>query len=268
MASKIYKNTLRWFPLLLLIVKRDFFKQFKGSYIGLGWMIIVPILYLIIYTFVFTEIFNVRWGNAEDVNGKINFALFLFCGLTIFNFYSTIISSGCNQLISQRSTIIKIAFPVIVLPIGLTLNSLIATIVPIILIALLSIIYVDGFSFNFIYALLLSFPMFLSGLSIVLIVSATSIFFRDTIQIARVFVTFLMFISPVFYPSTSIPEKYISLFYINPLVIPIKSLRSIFLGTEPPSVNSIIIYCFISLIFLLLSLIYFLRLKRGFADSL
>ena len=74
MISKIYKNTQRWFPLLLLIVKRDFFKQFKGSYIGLGWMIIVPILYLIIYTFVFTEIFNVRWGNAEDVNGKINFA--------------------------------------------------------------------------------------------------------------------------------------------------------------------------------------------------
>lgn len=257
-----------WWPIALILAKRDFKRQFVGTFIGLAWVALVPILYLMIYTFVFTEIFRSRWVIADGFYGKAQFAVFLYCGLVIFNFFSNILSAGSSFLISLRTTISKIAFHPIVLPVSFILNSLFALILPLLLLTFISVWFGPRFQWELIVGLLIFVPMALLGISLLMIVSSTAVFFRDVIQVCKLLSPFILFLSPIFYPMSAVPDQFQTIFNWNPLVIPINVLRAVYIGAEMPSLFSVTVYLVFSIFAFLISLTYYMRLSRGFAENL
>lgn len=261
-------NFFSCWPIALILAKRDFKKQFVGTFVGLIWVALVPILYLIIYTFVFTKIFSARWVMADGFYGKAQFAIFLYCGLTIFNFFSNILSTGSSFLFSLRTTISKIPLHPIVLPVSFILNSLFTLIVPILALTSISMFFGPGFQWELILVLLIFAPMALLGMSILMIISSTAVFFRDVIQVCKLLSPLIMFLSPIFYPISAVPDQFQTVFTLNPLVIPINLLRAVYIGSEMPSLFSVTVYLAFSILIFLISLIYYIRLSRGFAENL
>src|SRR4030042_3033223 len=100
--------------LIIRMAKRDVSSRYRGSILGLLWSVITPILMLAIYTFVFSEIFKVRWGGLDYGPGE--FALRLFSGLIVFNFFSENINRSPNLILENTSFVKKVVFPLEILP--------------------------------------------------------------------------------------------------------------------------------------------------------
>ena len=118
MIKTIYKNSY----LFKQLVKKDIQQQYKGSVLGILWSFIVPIFMLVIYTFVFSEVFQAKWD--IDTSDKYQFALVLFCGLTVFNLVSEVMSRSTRLIASNTNYVKKVIFPLEILPVVATFSSL------------------------------------------------------------------------------------------------------------------------------------------------
>ena len=108
--------------LLNQFTKRDVIGRYKGSYLGLLWTFITPLLMLVIYTFVFSEVFKARWGTAGE--NKAEYALVIFTGLIVFNIFSEVVTRAPGLLVGNANLVTKVVFPLEIMPVAILGASL------------------------------------------------------------------------------------------------------------------------------------------------
>ncbi|CUB02764.1 ABC transporter permease [Marinomonas fungiae] len=253
--------------LIVQLTKRQVLQRFKGSILGLAWVFITPILMLSVYTFVFKSVLKAKWPGNEDAN-NIEFALQIFSGLLVFNLFSEVLSRASSLVVEQPNMVKKVIFP---LPVLAWVNVLTAYIFAVVSLGVLVVaayfmrleLSIHILSLPFVFVL--AFPMLL-GLSWGL--SALGVYLRDLAQIVTLVLTPLMFLSPIFYPSSSLPEAIQAIIWINPLVLPIEAIRDAVMIGYWPDWLALILYLLVSFIVMVLGAACFHKLKRGFADVL
>lgn len=251
------------YPLLKGLIIRDVKSRYNGSYMGVLWSIITPIVMLAIYTFVFSFVFKAKWG--VDSGSKTEFALVLFAGMIIFNLFSECIARSTSLILQNANYVKKVVFPLEILVLVCLGSALFNFIVSFsVWITAYTILY--GFpplTFLLFPVILLPFMFFISGVSWLL--SALSVFVRDITQFINIIITVLMFMSPVFYPVTALPEKYRSYLFINPLTYFVETFRGvIFFGH---GIDTYYPICVIgSLIMMWAGFYFFQKTRKGFAD--
>ena len=266
----IFTSLWQYRVLIKHMVLREVASRYKGSLLGLLWAVINPILMLAVYTFFFSVVFQSRWSSAGHVgsDSKFEFAIVLYAGLLVFNLFSECISRAPSLILSNANYVKKVIFPLEVLP-WVALGS-----------ALFHVLI--GFGVILVFIVLAGMPLHASALLFPLVLlplvpmimglcwllSSVGVFFRDIGQIIGMALTALMFLSPIFYPTSALPESLQGLLYWNPLTFVIEQSRNVLIWGILPDFGGLAIYSLVSLFVACLGLLAFKAMRSGFADVL
>lgn len=251
--------------LVIALIKRDLLSKYKGSILGVLWSFITPLCMLLVYTFMFSVVFNARWGSNGN---KSEFALVLFSGLMIFNFFSEVINRAPGLILANQSYVKKVVFPLETLPFVICGAALVNLIISLIVWVLFYI-----FLFGIPHIEILLFPVILLPLmfmtvGITYILSSLGVFLRDLGQFISVVLTAMMFLSPIFYPVSALPTDYQVWMQLNPLTTIIESSRAVLINGELPDWRLYIMYFVVSFNVMWLGFAWFQYTKKGFSDVL
>jgi lipopolysaccharide transport system permease protein len=251
--------------LVLQLVKREVLGRYRGSMLGVGWSLIHPIVMLAVYTFVFSFVFRIRWEGAGG-DSKLEFAIVLFCGMIVFNIFAECFTRSPGLIVAQPSFVKKIVFPLDVLPVVTLVSALFHAVIGFVVLFALTIA-VRGFppaTALFVPVVLLPYLFFCLGVAWLL--AGLGVYLRDIGQVVQVLTSALMFLSPLFYPLSALPEVVRPLFLLNPLTLPIEETRAVLLFGRAPHAGYLALYAGLALAVMWLGFGFFQRMRRGFAD--
>ena len=252
--------------LIYYLSKREVLGRYRGSFIGVAWSFFNPVLMLVVYTFVFSVVFKSRWANSEESNA--GFALVLFVGMIIHGLFSETIIRAPSLILSNVNYVKKVVFPLEILPIVSICNALFHSSVSV-LVLLLAFFLTHGFlNWTVVFLPLVFLPLVLFSLGISWFFAALGVFIRDISQGVGLFATVMLFLSPVFFPVSALPEKYRIWMMLNPLTFVIEQARAVLLWGHTPDYWGIWLYSVVSVFLAWGGYIWFQKTRRGFADVL
>lgn len=246
---------------------REIVGRYRGSFGGLLWSLINPLLMLAIYTFVFAVVFKARWSTSQSEGGT-GFAIVLFVGLILHGLFAECLLRSPRLIIDHANFVKKVVFPLEILPIVTLGVALFHAGVS--LVVLFCAMIATGTPFH---ATALLFPLVLLPFGALILglswfVAALGVYIRDIGQIIGLLTTMLLFLSPVFYPISSLPPQFRSLVQLNPLTLPIEQMRDILIWGHAPNLQMLSIYYVIAFAVLSFGYWWFQRSRAGFADVL
>ena len=260
---KLIKNNLYLFKQL---VRKDIQNKYQGSVLGILWSFLVPMIMLTIYTFVFSEIFKAKW-NIETQN-KFEFALVLFCGLSAYNMIAEVMNRSTTLIEMNHNYVKKVVFPLELLPVIITCSALFNSVISYMILIIANFILVGVLSSTLYQLIFVMMPLIMICIGVSYFLSALSVYLKDMTNVVGVLVMVLMYISPVFFPLTSVPEKFRIICMLNPMTYIIENSRNVVLYSENANIYYLGISFFSAFIILTLGRIVFMRAKNGFADVL
>jgi lipopolysaccharide transport system permease protein len=246
--------------LLFLFVWRDLKSQYTQSIFGFSWGVIRPLMMMLIFSVVFGYMLGL------DSNG-LPYVVFIYAALVPWTYFSTCFGGTSNSLTSGMGLISKVYFPRIILPLSIVFVNLIDFAVSIVLLFVLMTWFGLMPTFWAIFMLpILIIQLMILTLSLGMLTAGLSVQYRDVSQIIGIFVQFLLYSSPVIYPTSSVPEQYQLLYAINPMVGIIESWRSSLFGIVPIRWDMLMISLVITMIMFLSGLFVFRRLEKSVVD--
>ena len=264
---QLWRSLMQHRNLIKQMSKREILGRYKGSLLGVFWSFVTPLLMLVVFTFVFGEIFQSKWPGSESTGG-LDFAAALFAGFLIYTFFSECISRSPSLITSNVNYVKKVVFPLEIL----TVVSLIAAIFHLLAayIILVALIIFSGWELT--WSMLLLPVIFLPFMFLVLgfswALAALGVYLRDIGHIIGPVLTAMMFLSPVFYSLDSVSQKFLIIYYLNPLTLIIEESRAVLLYGNMPDFIALAIYTLVSLVIFWLGYIFFQKTRKGFADVL
>ena len=267
-SPKLFLNTLwRERELIWCLTEREISMRYRGSILGWTWSIINPLLMLAVYTFVFSKVFKATWGPGQNGDTAI-FAINLFAGLIVFNLFSECSLRSPGTILSNINYVKKIIFPVEILPVVTVAAAVFHACTGVAVLAIVQLLTLQEIPISIGWLPLVWAPLILGCLGISWILSALGVYLRDLGQIIGVFTNILMFISAVFYPLSSLPEKWRPIISLNPLVSIIEETRRVTVTGMAPNFWYIFLGSVAAMASCQIGYGLFQKARKGFADVL
>ena len=259
----LWKHRELWWRL----TEREVLGRYRGSALGIGWSLITPLAMLAVYTFVFSQVFKARWGGLEQA-GPLGFAINLFAGLIVFNFFSECAIKATSLVVSNPNYVKKVIFPLDILaPVSIGSAGFHA-ISSLAILAIFEFIAFRGIPTSVIWLPLVWIPLVLACLALSWLLASLGVFLRDIGQLISVFVNMLMFLSPIFFPLSALPTAWQPWLGLNPLAAVIEQTRNVLIEGEAPSIHYLLIGCGSGILICEFAHRFFERSKKAFADVL
>lgn len=258
--------------LLWQLIRRDIAGRYRGSFGGLAWSLITPVLLLGVYLFVFGYVFNPRHaaGTPADAQsaGIVQFGLSLFCGVLVHAMFAECLVRSPGVIVGQPSYVKKIVFPLELLPL-VTVGSALFHLLVGLAVLLLGVLALHGVPGPYAFAVPLALaPLVLMSAGVAWLTASLGVYLRDIGQLTGLAATMLMFLSPVFYPVEALPADVRWLAWASPLTVPIEALRDALLHRRMPDLAGLAAYWAVALAVFALGWLWFAKTRRGFADVL
>jgi lipopolysaccharide transport system permease protein len=254
--------------LIIQMTKREVVGRYKGSALGLAWSFLNPVFMLIVYTFVFSEIFKSRWGGIGSDDSKTQFALVLFVGMIVLNLFNEVLNRAPGLISANINYVKKVVFPIEILPIIALATALFHSMVS------LAVLLIAYAIFNgHVYWTAILIPLVLLPLVVVIagfawMLASLGVFLRDVGQTIGIITTVLTFLSPVFYPVTAVPERFRPFIMMNPLTFIIEQAREVLIWGHLPNLMGLSAYLLIAICIAWAGYAWFQKTRKGFADVL
>jgi homopolymeric O-antigen transport system permease protein len=253
--------------LVLALVRREVAGRYRGSMMGMAWSFFNPVFMLLIYTGVFSIVFKARWGTGSE-ESKADFAIILFVGMIVHGVFAECVNRAPNLILENVNYVKKVIFPLEVLPwvaLGSALfHAAVSTVV--LLIAQLALRH--SLPWTAVLFPFIMLPLVLTTVGLAWFLTALGVYIRDIGQTAAMFTTVMMFVSPVFYPLSSVPEGLRALMRLNPLTYVIEDGRNVLIFGRLPDPAGWILALGAGVLIALLGFAWFQRTRTGFADVL
>lgn len=262
MVASFWRNR----ALISTLVKREVIGRYRGSFMGILWSLFNPIFMLSVYTFVFSFVFKARWGLGTG--SKAEFALVLFSGLMVFNLFAECVNRAPGLVLSNVNYVKKVVFPLEILPWVSLGSSLFHALISLGVWLLAYIAFFGTPHASILLLPLVLLPLVLLIMGSTWVLSSLGVYLRDVAQIIGLLTTTLMFISPVFYPVTALPEKYRQILYLNPLTLVIEQTRDVLFWSKLPDTMILLTYFLLSILIAWVGFAWFQKTRKGFADVL
>lgn len=264
--AEIARSLWRNRSLIRSLVQREVVGRYRGSFFGILWSFFNPVFMLLVYTFVFSVVFKARWGTGSD--SKTEFALVLFAGLLVFNFFAECFNRAPTLILSNVNYVKKVVFPLEILP-WVALGSAlfhVAISLSVWLTAYVILIGLPHITILWLPLVLLPLLLFIMGISWAL--AALGVYLRDVSQLTGIATTTLMFLSPIFYPVSALPEKYRQILFFNPMTPAIEMTRDVMYWGKMPDTLTLTVYTALAATLAWLGFAWFQKTRKGFADVL
>lgn len=244
--------------LLIGLAKRDIKAKYAQAVLGILWSLLKPLTGLAIFTLFFDNLLKVN-------THEIPYPVFAFTGLTSWYFFTYIIASGGTSLMESQDLLKKVYFPKLIMPLSKVLVGFLDFALSFILLILLMVLSGYGLRWQIVFLPLFIILNMLAGLSVTIWLSALTVRYRDFYHIIPYLVNFSIWLTPVFYPGTLIPEAYNWALYINPMAGIIAGFRWALLGDFFPSIYYLVSFVFM-IILLVSGFFYFKMIEKEIAD--
>jgi lipopolysaccharide transport system permease protein len=233
MPQQAFAQAWRHRGLILRLARKELAARLKGSVLGWAWLAAAPLVMLVVYTLVFTNVLKI--GTAAGKGDPGSYPLFIFSGLVLFQMFAELVLRAPTLLVENTSYIKKVIFPVEILAWVALARSLIAGGVSLALLFAFYIVIrgVPPLAALLLPLLLALFAMMMLG--IVWLLAAIGVFLRDLSHLLASLMPVLMFASPIFYSMADVPEQLRPFSYLNPLAVFIESARSLLFDGALPA---------------------------------
>lgn len=265
-VREFFATLLRNKSLLRHLIKREIAGRYRGSILGILWSFINPLVMLAVYTVVFGYVFQSRWGAATD--GVHNFALVLFAGLIVFNLFSECVSRAPSLILSNVNYVKKVVFPLELLPWVSLGAALFHFTIGLSVVVVFNLVVNHTIEWTILFLPVLLLPLGLLIVGISWFLAGLGVFLRDISQVIGLVLSVLLFLSPLFYPVSVVPEPFRALLYANPLTYVIDQARGLILWGRLPSLIGLAQYSLGASVIAYLGFYFFQRARKGFADVL
>jgi lipopolysaccharide transport system permease protein len=253
----------RRFSLILSLTRRELAARYKGSVLGILWAILTPIVMIGIFTFIFAGIFHARFGASTS---RWDYALYLFCGLLPWNAFQEALQLSTNTIVSHANLVKRVVFPLETLPLSQTLaaitNQLLGTIA--LLIAIVIIKHEVHATILLLPVLLV--PQLLAMLGGAWLLASLGVFVRDIVQGIGLFMTVWLYLTPIIYPESLVPDQYRLAVNLNPFTPLVRCYRRVFLEGTQPDWNGLAYFAGFAVLSFLIGYWWFAKSRKNFAD--
>lgn len=258
-----WSESQRYWELLSVLVPQNLSIRYRGSFLGVYWSLLNPLIMTGLYTAIFGATFASYYNDSI-----VDYMLAAFTGLLVINFYNSSTTQALGSIVSNGDLLNKLSLPLPVFP----LSMIAANIFQFVVGSLPLLIIVTLFnSHNPLYVLFVLLPfisLVLVCTGVGLFLSALFVFFRDLGYFYEITTFILWITSPVFYPVDIVPARIQPFLHLNPLVPIIVSLRQISLEATFPELNYLLKGFISGIIILTLGWIFFRRVQPAFMDLL
>ncbi len=254
-----FKDLLAYRELFLLLAWRDILVRYKQTIIGVAWSVLRPLLTMIVFTIVFGRL-------AKMPSEGVAYPILVYAALLPWQFFSNTVNEGGNSLVNNASMISKVFFPRIIIPTTAMIVSLIDFLISILILSALMVWYQQVPTWRVVFL-----PVFLglaaiTALGVTYMIAALNVKYRDFRHVLPFIIQFGLYISPVGFSSTVVPENWRLVYSLNPMVGVIEGFRWAIIGNTTMYWPGF--YLSVGLAFLLFGTGFgiFRRMEREFAD--
>lgn len=255
----------RYARLIRQFVRREFDARYRQSLLGIGWAFLTPILMLGVYTLVFRFIFKMRWGGAGE-ESDLAFALHLYAGLAVFNFFAECIIKAPRLILEQPQLVKKVIFPLEILSWVSALAALTHLGVALILMLALGFWEKGSLPFTIVALPLVWLPLLPLCVGMGWLLAGVGTYIKDVSHLLGMFVSLLMFLSPIFFPVEAIPPSIRPWLFLNPLALTITQTRQVMLDGQWPEWSAYAFHLLACCAIAMLGAAFFKEARKGFAD--
>lgn len=252
--------------ILLQFARREISGRYRGSLIGFGWAVLNPLLLLATYTFVFSVVFRVRWDGP--VTDRFGFALAVYAGMIVHGFFAECMTRAPLLIVENRNLVKRVVFPLQLLPWSVLVVAAFHLLVGVTLVAV-ALLVTSGRMPATVVALPAIFaPLALLALGVAYAFSSLGVYLRDLSQVVGFLALVLLFLSPVFYPVSAVPDAWRWVIAWNPIAAFIEMTRGALLYGEWPRAVPLLATWALGLAAAFVGFYWFQRTRKGFADVL
>jgi lipopolysaccharide transport system permease protein len=255
-----FKELWAFRELLYFLAWRDIKVKYKQTALGAAWAILQPFLTMVIFSVLFGTL-------AKVPSDGIPYPIFVYAGLLPWNYFSSALSNSGNSLVASSNLITKVYFPRLIIPTSASLAGLLDFFIAfIILIGMMFFYNFTPHTLGLVMIPVLVVMIFIVAVGCGLWLSALNVEYRDFQYVIPFLVQIWMFVTPVIYPVTLLPEKYRWFLSLNPMAGIIEAFRAAAIGHQQVNWNLLIVSSGIGVLIFLTGLLYFRRVERSFAD--
>lgn len=266
MTSHPYLAPFNQRTIIWQFARRDVLTRYRGSLLGLGWSVITPLLMLLTYTFVFQVVFRARWDTGAESGA--HFSLNLYAGLIVFGLFQEVAVRAPRLVLDQPNLVRKVVFPLEVLPWVALLSALFHFAVNLVIL-LGAVWWVQGsIPLTAVLVPVTLAPLVPLLLGIGWMLASLGVYLRDIGVVVGLLTNALLFLSPVFYPVTALPEAFRPWMQANPLTGVIEQTRLVLIGAKAPDAGLLALQMACGLAVAAVGAWWFARTRHGFADVL
>lgn len=257
----MFKELYQYRELLKTNVKKEIRGKYKGSFLGILWSFVNPLLMTLVYAIVFPFLLK---------STEPHYVTFIVVGILPWTWFTNTIALGTVSILGNAGIIKKVYFPREILPVSVVTSGVVNFIISCVIMLLFVIFSGIGFSINILFLPLVILAQYLFTLGIIFITSAINVYIRDLEYIINFLIQMLFYATPILYSAdmfASAPKWVSTLININPMGIIITSYRDILYWKNLPHLNSLLVVIFGSFILCIIGLAIFRKLSKGFAEE-
>jgi len=264
--AKLVKTLVLHKDLIVGLTMREIQSRYRGATFGIFWALLNPLIMLAVYTFFFTEVLKAKWPGI--VQSSLDFSLVLFPGLIMFGFFSECVSKAPTLIVNNQGFVKKIVFPLEILPVVSLFGAFFHAAVGLLIWCAFFIAIKHELHLSTLLVAAPFVPLGLMTLGISMALAALGTYLRDTTHVVAGLLGGLIFLSPIFYPISILPEKYRGIIMLNPITVAVEQIRAVLYHGQMIDWTQWSVYLLVSLVVASLGLWVFQRARVGFADVL
>ncbi|MBA3354838.1 MAG: ABC transporter permease [Pyrinomonadaceae bacterium] len=251
------------FELILSLARRELVARYRGSVLGIIWALLTPVVMIAIFTFIFAGIFGARFGATGS---PWDYALYLFCGLLPWTMFQETLVQSATTIVTHSNLVKRVVFPLETLSIAQALSSLGNQLFGTLALLIAILIMRQELRVSVFWLPALIIPQLLFTLGGAWLIASLGVFLRDIAQGILLFLTAWMFLTPIIYPESIVPQRYRLFININPFTSLVRSYRRILLEGAPPDWSGLAYFTAFALVSFFFGYWWFARTRKNFAD--
>lgn len=258
----VFQNIYEYRELLKTNIKKDIRGKYKGSFLGVLWSFLNPLLQVVVYWIVFPYLMR---GTPIP-----NYLCYLVCGIIPWTFLTSVVTQGTACIKNNAGIIKKVYFPREILPISQVLSSLINFFISCLIILIFCIGTGAGVSYHLVFLPIIAIVQTIFNLGISFILSSVNVYIQDVEYIVTFIISMAFYGTPILYSLDTLADSQflVQLVKLNPMTTIINSYRDIFLFHQIPDFKALFLVFLVAFILLIIGYLVFKKLEKRFAEEL
>jgi lipopolysaccharide transport system permease protein len=253
----------RRLDLIVSLTKHELAARYRGSVLGIVWAVLTPIVMIGIFTIIFAGIFKARFGESSS---QWDYALYLFCGLLPWNAFQESLQLSSSTIVAHSNLVKRVVFPLETLPVSLSLAALANQMFGTVALVVAAIIFRGQMHATLVFLPLLVIPQLIATCGAAWLLASLGVFVRDIVQGITLFLMAWMYLTPIIYPETLVPPRYIGIINFNPFTPLVRNYRRIILEGSLPDWQGLAYFSVFAIVSFLFGYWWFARTRKNFAD--